>query len=92
MTEFESLETKLTEWVEDRPDIIKSLAKQLKPWLTYRNKKTGQYYTIRSYCEDGTVTVDIVGNDDPLVYLIYQMAPYAVFGVKPEDLEEIKYE
>jgi len=88
--ELKEIEHAFTEWLRDRPEVIKKMAEKFKPWFNYRVKSTGQHCNLYSYSEDGTVTVQINGHDNDFLDSINEMLPMGVFGVNPEDLEVIK--
>lgn len=71
----ELVEPAWSDWLRTRPKTVQDLAAQLPPDCLYRLKETGQPVTIRSYLEDGTVTVNVPDG-------------YYVFGITPDDLEE----
>lgn len=68
-------------WVESRPDSVKAVARRFVPWALYRLKTTNQIVTIHSYSENGTVTVDITGDHNLILF------DRQVFGINPDDLE-----
>lgn len=84
------MDKELEEWLSDKPEIIKNMALSLSPFLAYRIKNTGQRGTIISYSEDGTVKLFIHGHDHEMLNSLYSQIPLTVFGLKPEDLEEIR--
>jgi hypothetical protein len=69
-------------WLRSRPPIIKELANRFPPNRLYRLKEPGHRVTIRSYCEDGTMTVNVTGKYNLIMF------DRNVFGIKPDDLEE----
>jgi hypothetical protein len=69
-------------WVAERPPEVQRLCKLLPPDRLYLLKTSGHRVTLRSYCEDGTVTVNVTGQYNVVTFDRY------VFGIKPEDLEE----
>jgi hypothetical protein len=69
-------------WVETRPPVVQALCERLPPDRLYRLKSSGHRVTLRSYCEDGTVTVNVTGQYNALAFDRY------VFGIAPADLEE----
>ena len=69
------------EWVATRPDVVRKIAERLEPWSLYRLKDTGQRVTLYSISEDGTVTVDITGQYNAMLF------DRQVFGINPNDLE-----
>ena len=79
----------LEEWLKDRPQSIKDTARLSPPWNRYRLTKTGQNGTIRSYSEDGTVSMAFDGHDSPDLAAINEMTPAVVFGIDPADLEPL---
>lgn len=70
------------EWLKDRPQIIKDLAKQLPPNKLYLLKTSNHKVTLISYEENGTVTVNVSGDFNRVIF------ERNVFGVNPENLEE----
>jgi len=70
------------EWVTSRPEVIQDLCRRFPPYNLYRLKTTGSRVTLYSYSEDGTITVNITGEYNALMF------DRQVFGIKPEDLEE----
>jgi hypothetical protein len=70
------------EWVATRPESVQSLSQQLPPDRLYRLKSSGHRGTIHSYSEDGTVTIEVTGAYNLVIF------ERCVFGIKPEDLEE----
>lgn len=80
----------LDEWLKGRPKIIKDLANKLNPFLRYRIKSTGQHCDIYSYSEDGTVTVAVNGYDKEILNIMNQSIQVNVFGLSPDDIEELK--
>ena len=69
------------EWVATRPDVVRKIGERLEPWQLYRLKTTGQRVTLYSISEDGTVTVDITGEYNAILF------DRQVFGINPDDLE-----
>lgn len=70
------------EWVSTRPESVRNLCRQLPTGRLYRLKTSEHRVTIYSYSEDGTVTVNLSGEYNAVVF------ERQVFGIKPEDLEE----
>lgn len=70
------------EWYSSRPDTIRAMIDRWPPWKLYRLKDTGHRVTMRSYGEDGTVSVDVSGKYN------FVLLERNVFGVNPEDLTE----
>lgn len=75
------------EWLAGRPPFIQEMAAKVKPNALYCLKKTKQRVYLHSYCEDGTVTVNITGEFNPL-YKALPVLERRVFGVAIDDLEE----
>jgi hypothetical protein len=69
-------------WLASRPQIIKDLAKRFPPNKLYLLKTSNHRVTMRSYVEDGTITVNVSGDFNNVMF------DRGVFGIKPEDLEE----
>lgn len=66
------------EWVATRPPVIQEMCR-LRPINTlYRVIATGQMVMVRSYCEDGTLTLFVLSG-----------CGGEAFGFRPEDLEEL---
>lgn len=82
-------EAELKEWLIGRPEVIKKMAGQLKPWINYRIKQTGQHCTLEAYAEDGTVRVVVNGHDYEPQNGINKLYRFDVFGIKPSDLEPV---
>ena len=78
------------EWLVDRPQVIKDLADKLPPWNRYMIQGTGQYCSVVSYFEDGTVTVRVDGHRLEGLDAVYNELPIKVFGILPLDLIAIK--
>jgi len=70
------------EWVSSRPQIIQDMCKKFPPYNLYRLKNTGHKVTLYSYSEDGTVTVNVSGEYNAVMF------DRRVFGIKPYNLEE----
>src|SRR5215475_536539 len=70
------------EWVAARSPVARDICRKLKPWTLYRMKDTGQRCTFYSCEEDGTITVNVTGRFNLMLY------GRRVFGVDPETLEE----
>ena len=74
------------DWVQSRPESVRSVASKLFPWKLYRQKSSGHRVTVQAFDEqlDGKVTLRVmVGGEFNLVAF-----ERSVFGVDPEDLEE----
>lgn len=69
-------------WVEARPKEIQELCRLLPPNKLYRLKTSGHRATLYSYEEGGTVTVNVTGQYNSVIF------GRRVFGIQPEDLEE----
>ena len=82
---LEHLTEEWGKWVSTRPEVIQKLCTEFPPDRYYLLKSTDQIISIYSYLEDGTLTVDISNEQNPHIIMNRQ-----VFGIKPEDLEEIK--
>lgn len=67
-------------WLEERPQVIREMAAKLPPYKLYRMRS--HRVTIHSYSEDGTITVNVTGEYNRVLFGRH------VFGVKPEDLTE----
>lgn len=75
-------ETAWQEWVNSRPPIVKAMCERLPPDRLYRMKSTGQRVTVHSFSENRTVTVNITGQYNAIMF------DRQVFGIDPDDLEE----
>ena len=78
-------EAAFAEWLKTRPRVIRAMAKQCPPNLLYRMKSTGHRATLYSYSENRTVTVDIDGTYNALMF------DRRVFGIDIDDLEECDF-
>lgn len=78
MSQDETLE----QWLADRPQVIKDLARSHPPDGEYRlsSDLDGDSYQIHSYNEDGTMKAIRYTRLGPL---------WIVFGMKPEDLVRV---
>lgn len=72
-------------WVATRPPVIQEMCRRLPPDRLYLIKSTGQRCTLHSYSENGTVTVDITGQYNRILY------DRRVFGVDAGELEECDF-
>ena len=77
----------LEEWLRDRPQVIKDLARSHPPDAQYRLASGGDddVYLIYSYSEDGTMTVSRFAQVGPFSL----MPMWNVFGMRPEDLVRV---
>jgi len=78
------------EWCAERPEAIRVVAEKFCPQKLYRIKSTGQRVIIESYFEPDEehgvtlrVTVHPAFNPER-----FDIVPFGVYGIKPEDLEE----
>jgi len=85
-----SEEQEFNDWLEGRPQVIVDMAANLKPWKRYRIKETGQHCSLFSFSEDKTVSVIVDGHDSEFLDQINAMSQTKVFGIHPNDLEEIE--
>lgn len=69
-------------WLQERPPEIREMCRKFPPNLLYRMEETGHRVTIHSYSEDGTVTVNVDGDFNSVMF------DRQVFGVSPESLKE----
>lgn len=69
-------------WVASRPLVVQDMARRLPPDRLYRMASTGHRVTLYSFSEDGTVTVNVGGDFNAVVF------ERRVFGVSPDDLTE----
>lgn len=81
------IEKEHLEWVASRPPEIQAMIKRLPPDRLYKIKSTGQRVVMNSYAEDGTVSVLFLRQFNPGRVLLMERT---IFGIKPEDLEEIE--
>ena len=70
-----------TVWVASRPNNVRNVVERFDPWSLYRMKSTGHRVTIHSFSEDGTLTVNITGEFNTILF------DRQVFGINPDDLE-----
>jgi len=70
-------------WANERPSLVRDLCLRFRPDTLYRLKTTGQRGIIYSVSEDRTVTMDFLGEFNPLSFVDLQ-----VFGLDPNDIEE----
>lgn len=70
------------DWVSTRPKVVKELCLRLPPDRLYLLKTSKSRVTIHCYSEDGTVTVNVTGEYNRVLF------SRQVFGIKPDDLEE----
>jgi hypothetical protein len=70
------------DWVASRPPVVRELARRLPPTRLYRLKVSGHRCTIHSYSEDGSVTVNVTGDYNRVLF------GRRVFGIPPDGLEE----
>lgn len=78
------------DWVAARPQVIQDIIAKydFRFDRLYRLKTTGQRVLISEYYEDGTVVVSVLQKFNRG----YMPLDKAVFGIKPEDLEECDWE
>lgn len=69
-------------WLSKRPKIVQELGERFPPWKLYRIKSTGHRAVLRSFGEDGTMTVTLSAEFNALLFERH------VFGILPDDLEE----
>lgn len=75
-------ETAWNEWVETRPPVVQDLCRRFPPDRLYRLKDSGHRVTLYSYSEDGTMTVNVTGEYNAVIF------SRRVFGINPDDMEE----
>jgi hypothetical protein len=73
-------EQRWARWVASRPDLVRRVAERFFPWELYLLKSTGQYGTVRSFFEDGTVSFAVTGEHQVVLF------DRIVFGINPDDL------
>lgn len=71
-----------SEWVQSRPDNVRMIAERFTPWTLYKLKSTDQKVGIRSFNEDGTMSIIVSGKYNVVMF------DRCVFGINPDDLEE----
>ncbi len=69
-------------WTASLPEAARVVAMRFNPWTLYRMKDTGHRVTLYSFSEDGTVTVNVLGQFNAVAM------ERRVFGVDPDDLTE----
>lgn len=69
-------------WLESRPALIRELAERFPVNKLFRIKSSGHRATLYSYSEDGTMTVNVTGEYNRVLF------GRTVFGIRAEDLEE----
>ena len=72
----------MDEWIVSKPPIIRDMFRNFPADRLYRLKTTDHRCTILGYSEDGTMTVNITGEYN---YVVFDRN---VFGIKPENLKE----
>ena len=70
------------EWVAERPESVRIVAEKFDPWTLYKLKDSGHRVTLHSISEDGTLTVNVSGDFNQLLF------ERKVFGIPPNDLDE----
>lgn len=68
-------------WLSARPASLHPVCERFPPWGLYRLKVGGQRVVVRSFADDGTLTVDITARYN---FVIFERS---VTGVLPDDLE-----
>lgn len=68
-------------WLVEHAE-VRELAEKYPPNYIYRLKTTGQLVILRSYCENGEVSIVV-----PVVLNAWPLATKHVFGINPDDLE-----
>lgn len=82
MAKLFDLDAEALAWIDERPEVIKAMAKKTPPNLLYLLRTTGQRVIIWSYAELGTVSVVVSGRFNLIDF------ERKVFGINPNDLEE----
>jgi hypothetical protein len=72
-----------SDWVASRPDCVRVVCERLPVDRLYRMTSTKQRVTVRSFNEDGTVTVRVSAK-----YNFIATHERDVFGIDPNDLQE----
>lgn len=70
------------EWYDSRPAEVQAMIDRYPPEKLYRLKTTGKRATIESYAENGTVSVNVTGQFNRVLF------SQCVFGVEIGELEE----
>lgn len=70
------------DWLATLPEDAQVIGRRLKPDVLYRLKNSGHRVTLFSLADDGTVTVDVTGQFNRVLF------GRRVFGINPDDLEE----
>jgi hypothetical protein len=70
------------EWVASRPSVIREMCEKFPPNRLYQLKSTNQRVTLHSYSTDGTMTVNVTGEYNAVIF------ERQVFGIRPDDLVE----
>lgn len=78
---YRTLKWKLWCWM--RPPAVRAVGLRLRPWSTYRLKKTGQLAKVVSISEDGTLRAFVWYEH------LTQAFGHGVFGIEFDDLEEV---
>jgi hypothetical protein len=74
-------QTEWKAWVASRPAAVRAIAERLDPWTLYRLKSTSQRVTLYSISENGTITVDVLGRFNAVIF------ERRVPGIDPNDLK-----
>lgn len=69
-------------WVRSRPPTVRDLCERFPPNRLFRLKSTGDLVTVHSWCENGTITVDVTAEFNAVLF------ERNVFGISPDDMEE----
>lgn len=89
MTDAE-LEAVFQKWLAERPPKIREMATRWSPYITYTMNGDGDLYQLRSYSEDGTVTVDRYNAATmTLLWRVRGVDPEQLCPWIPDDLREL---
>lgn len=75
------------QWVEERPEHVRAVARRFSPWCLYRYKPSNHRVVLYSFDEgpEHAVTLKVLVLHDFNGGLLFERR---VFGIAPEDLEE----
>lgn len=82
MAKVFELSEEFASWASSRPQVVQDLIASHPPDRLYRIKSSGHRCTICSYNEHGTITVNITGDYNCVLF------DREVFGIDPKSLEE----
>jgi hypothetical protein len=67
-------------WVASRPDKVRRIAERFFPWELYLMRSTMQFCSVRSFFENGTISVGVTGEHQVVLF------DRIVFNVDPDDV------